>query len=93
MTLRMLGRLPPYRDSMQMIINSCSTVIADEEVADIYLRAMQDFYSLSDVEQIRFHYVCCQRSHAASVNLSFKRICDEDSKNQIETELKPRTVA
>jgi len=62
------------RDSMQMVIDSYSTVIADEDVAAIYLRGMQDFNALSDVEQIRFHYVCCQRLHAASTNKSFMNV-------------------
>ncbi len=60
------------RDSTQMIIDSYSTVIADEAIAAIYLKGLESFEALSDVEKIRFHYICCQRLHAASVNLSFQ---------------------
>ncbi len=59
------------RDAMQMIINSYSPIIVDDAIAAIYLRGMDDFVGLSDVEKIRFHYVCCQRLHAASVNQFF----------------------
>lgn len=77
------------RDAMQMIIDSYSTVIADGEVASIYLRGLQDFAALSEEEQIRFHYVCVQRLQAATVNLSFKQFRDRQSRREIETELKP----
>jgi len=61
------------RDGMQAVIDSYSTVIADEEVASIYLRGLENFNALSEVEQIRFHYVCCQRLHAAQMNVTFNQ--------------------
>jgi hypothetical protein len=56
---------------MQMVINAYSPIIEDEAIASLYLRGMDDFVGLSDADKIRFHYVCCQRLHAASVNQFF----------------------
>jgi len=77
------------RDGMQAVIDSYSTVIADEKVASIYLRGLANFNALSEVEQIRFHYVCCQRLHAASINLSLKQWGDARTETELEASIKP----
>ena len=76
------------RDSMQMIIDSYSTVIAHEDVAALYLKGMDDFDALSEVEQIRFHYVCCQRLHAASTQISFQDVAGQHL-SAVQTQLEP----
>ena len=77
------------RDGMQAVIDSYSTVIADAEVASIYLRGMEDFNALTEVEQIRFHYVCCQRLHAASINLSFEQLGGFKNGTELGASIKP----
>ncbi len=58
------------RDSIGMVIDSYTPIIADEEIAAIYLRGLESYDNLSDVEKIRFHYLCTQRLHAASTSTS-----------------------
>ena len=77
------------RDSMQMVIDSYSTVIAHEDIAALYLKGMEDFEALSAIEQIRFHYVCCQRLHAASVTFSLRIAAGKDDVGFVETQLEP----
>ncbi|MGD8832898.1 MAG: hypothetical protein PVF57_19995 [Pseudomonadales bacterium] len=77
------------RDSVQMVIDSYSTVISDEEVASIYLRGMQDFHALSEVEQIRFHYVCTQRLHAASTSRAFNDVTNRKARVDMTDNLSP----
>lgn len=75
------------RDSTQMVINAYSPVIADAEVASIFLRGLDDYRGLSEVEQIRFHYVCVQRLQAAALNRSFEATFDQHVTHEMFTGL------
>lgn len=54
------------RDAMEFVYTSSRPMIDDSELAEIYLRGMDDFHSLTDVEKLRFHYLCTTRIQAAT---------------------------
>lgn len=53
------------RDAMEFVYSSSRPLIDNAEMADIYLRGMVDYHSLSDQEKLRFHYLCTTRVQAA----------------------------
>ena len=57
-------------DAQEFITVSCLPLVEDAEVTEIYVRGMKSFEDLNEIEQVRFHYLCTQRIHAAAANMN-----------------------
>lgn len=57
-------------DAQEFVTVSCLPLVEDAEVTEIYVRGMKSFEDLNEIEQVRFHYLCTQRIHAAAANMN-----------------------
>jgi hypothetical protein len=80
------------RDSQELITVSSLPLIEDENLAAIYVRGLKNFDDLTEVEKVRFHYLCTQRVHAAATVLALDQGADAYSSTQHWVERMMRSV-